>query len=116
MHITACVSYNIPGMLADRVDLDTDTWCTCIIACVSYIVSGMLTDGANLVHASAMVSIPQPQLISLGSEPPHRLHHIITAGPAIQPICMTEPVLAKHDNSMSCSSARAESSAVFSDL
>ena len=101
----ACISYNIPGMLADGADLDTDTWCTCIIACVNETISEMLADGANLVHASAVVSISQPQLISLGSESPDRLHHVVTAGPAVQPICMTEPVVAMHDNSSSCGPA-----------
>lgn len=104
-HVITCVSYSIPGLPAEGADLDTDTWCTCIIACESYTISDMHADRANLVHASAVVSISQPQLISLGSEPPDRLHHIITAGPAVQAICMTEPILAKHDSSISCGSA-----------
>lgn len=40
------------------------------------------------MQVPGVVSVSEPQLIPLSSKSPDGLHHIITAGPAIQPICM----------------------------
>ena len=49
-----------------------------------------VTEADHLPHAPGVVSVAQPELISLSSESPHRLHHVITASAAIQAICSTK--------------------------
>lgn len=34
-----------------------------------------------------MISISHPELVPFSSETPHRLHHIVSACPPVQPIC-----------------------------